>query len=360
MGALTFIVPGSLDTLTGGYAYDRRIVRGLREVGWTVDVRELHDSFPYPTAAALEESARALARIPSGATVVIDGLACGAMPAQVEREAARLRIVALVHHPLAAESGLDPSVARQLEAQERRALAAARLVIVTSPATADALARYGVAGDRLRVVEPGTDRAPLSRGSGTAVVNLLCVATLIPRKGHEILLRALAAVPQDRWHLACVGSLRRGPLTVARLRGLVAAYRLESRVSLCGEMDGERLEAQFDRADFFVLPTLYEGYGMVVAEALAHGLPVISTPTGAIPELIGATCRVAESMAVGEAGILVQPNDVRALTDALTLVLGDSATRARLARGARGVRDRLLSWAHAARRMAEAIEGVQR
>src|SRR5262245_26083252 len=210
MSALTFIVPGSLDTLTGGYGYDRRIVRGLRAAGWTVEVVELPGSFPYPTADALDDAARALASIPSDATVVIDGLACGAMPEQVEREAARLRIVALVHHPLAAETGLDQAVAEQLEAQERRALGGVRLVVVTSRATAAALAHYDVAGNRLRVVEPGTDQAPLARGSGTAVINLLCVAALVARKGHEILLRALAAVPQQHpWHLACVGSLDR-------------------------------------------------------------------------------------------------------------------------------------------------------
>jgi glycosyltransferase involved in cell wall biosynthesis len=360
MRALTFIVPGSLDTLTGGYGYDRRLVEGLRRAGRAVDVIELHGSFPYPAAAALEDAARALAAIPGDATVVIDGLACGAMPEQIEREAARLRIVALVHHPLAAESGLDPAVAAKFEAQERRALGGARLVVVTSPATAASLSGYGVSGDRVRVVEPGTDRAPLARGSRTAVVNLLCVATLIARKGHEILVRALAAVPHQQWQLACVGSLDRDPETVARLRDVLAACRLQSRVSLCGEMDGERLGAQFDKADLFVLPTLYEGYGMVVAEAIARGLPVISTPTGAIAALIGSGPPIAEGTSLGKGGLLVRPNDVPALTDALTLALGDPALRSRLAEGARRERDRLPTWEDAVRGMAEAIEGVQR
>jgi glycosyltransferase involved in cell wall biosynthesis len=360
MDALTFIVPGRLDTLTGGYGYDRRIIRGLREAGWAVEVVELAGSFPYPTTDALQEAARVLAEIPAGRTVIIDGLACGAMPAQVEREAARLPIVALVHHPLAAESGLDPAVAARLEAQERRALASSRLVVVTSPATAAGLGRYGVSADRIRVVEPGTDRAPLSRGSGTAVVNLLCVATLTARKGHEILLHALAEFPQHLWHLACVGSLDRDPGTVARVRDLVASKRLESRVSFCGEMGHERLDAQFDRADIFVLPTLYEGYGMVVAEALAHGVPVIGTSTGAIPELIGSATPAAGSTAIGDAGLLVPPNDAPALTDALALALGDATLRGRLAQGARRMRDRLPTWDQAARKMAEAIQGVQR
>src|SRR3990172_3344138 len=94
------------------------MVAGLRAGGWTVGVRELDDSFPRPTAAALDDAARVLAAIPDGTTVVIDGLAFGAMPAEVEREASRLRLVALVHMPLAAEIGLDADTAARLEASE--------------------------------------------------------------------------------------------------------------------------------------------------------------------------------------------------------------------------------------------------
>src|SRR5713101_2062959 len=143
MRPVVFIVPGPLGTRTGGYEYDRRIVAGLRDRGWPVVVRELDDSFPYATPPALDEAARVLAAIPdafpNGPLVLIDGLALGAMPAQVEREASRLRIVALVHLPLAAEVGLDPETAARFEAGERRALATAALVVVTGKATVAAL-----------------------------------------------------------------------------------------------------------------------------------------------------------------------------------------------------------------------------
>src|SRR6202140_1354211 len=139
MGSLVVIVPGNLETVTGGYAYDRRIVAALRDRGWSVGVRELDDSFPRPTPAARDQAARVLAAIPDGSSVLIDGLALGAMPSEVEREAARLRLIALVHHPLAAETGVERDTAVALEASERRALAAASLVVVTSRATAAAL-----------------------------------------------------------------------------------------------------------------------------------------------------------------------------------------------------------------------------
>jgi glycosyltransferase involved in cell wall biosynthesis len=360
--ALYVVIPGDLDTRTGGYGYDRRIIAGLREHGWTVNVVRLDDSFPGPTPAARGHAAQVLAAIPDGSTVLMDGLALGALPEEVEHEASRLTIVALVHHPLAAETGLDPAVVAALEISERRALAAVRSVVVTSHATAARLADYGVVSDRLTVVEPGTDPAPPARGSAVghepsanddepsalspqpSELALLCVATLTPRKGHALLLSALASIPQRNWRLTCAGSLDRDPATVAQLREQIRHAGLDERVSLVGDLDQSALAIQYDRADVFVLATLYEGYGMAVAEALARGLPVISTATGAIQDL------------VGDAGLVVPPGDLRAFTAALSSVIGDPMRRAALRARACRRRDRLPTWDAAAAAMARTLE----
>jgi glycosyltransferase involved in cell wall biosynthesis len=268
------------------------------------------------------------------------------MPAEIEREARRLRIAGLIHLPLAAEIGIGRDMAARLEASERRAIAAAALVIVTGTLTAVALASCGVASHMITVVEPGTDPAPLARGSPAGPLQLLCVATVNPGKGHDILLRALAAAaPRGNWHLTCAGSLDRHPATVERVRARVRTDGLESRVSLVGDLDAATLAACYDRADLFVLATLHETYGMAVAEALARGLPVVSTATGAISDLVS-----------DDAGLIVPSGDTGALTVALSQVLGDAALRARLAAGARRVRDRLPTWEDAVGRMAAALE----
>ena len=343
--SLVFIVPGRLETRTGGYEYDRRMVAGLRARDWSVDVRELDGSCPHPTSGALNHAAGVLAAIPDRTTVLVDGLALGAMPAELECESSRLRIVALIHLPLAAEIGIGQDVAARLEASERRAVAAAALVIVTGKSTLSVLAKYGVPSHQIALVEPGTDRAPLARGSQEGPCQLLCVATLNPGKGHETLVRALAAVPHGDWHLTCAGSLDRHPPTMQRLREQVRAAGLEARISLVGDLNAAALAACYDNADLFVLATLHETYGMAVAEALAHGLPVVSTATGAIPELVG-----------DEAGLLVPAGDTAALTATLSQVLGDRHLRARLAEGARRVRDRLPTWEEAVGKMADALE----
>ena len=345
---MSVVVPGDLEARTGGYGYDRRIIAGLRDRGWAVDVVHLDDSFPAPTAGARVHAAQALGSMPAGSTVLIDGLALGAMPDEVAREAGRLTIVALVHHPLASETGIGPALAAAFETSERRALAATRSVVVTSRATARALAEYNVTADRITVVEPGTDPAPLATHSASSTqqsaLSLLCVATLTPRKGHELLLSALAAIPQRHWTLTCAGSLERDPATVARVRARTREADLADQVSFSGDLDAAALDEAYDRADLFVLPTFHEGYGMAVAEALARGIPVVSTATGAIEDL------------VGDAGIVVAPGDLAAFTAALSLVLGDADLRARLAANARAVRDRLPTWDAAAEAMAGALE----
>src|SRR5262245_58945333 len=310
-------------------------------------VHGLDASFPPPTPSALAHARTMLARIPDGARVLVDGLAFGAMPEIAAAEAKRLRLIALVHHPLALETGLENGHAEALRASEAHALAATRLVVTTSAATARALADYGVVPERTAVVEPGTDPAPLARGTHGRVLELLCVSTVVPRKGHAILFEALAPLVDRPWRLTCVGSLARAPKTVAALRQQVARMRLAGRVPFAGEVDRVALERYYDRADAFVLATLHEGYGMALAEALAHGLPIVSTQAGAVPETVPP-----------DAALLVPPGDAVALRRALAEFMDDPELRARLAAGARAARRRLPTWAKSCTRLALALEGI--
>ena len=175
-----------------------------------------------------------------------------------------------------------------------------------------------------------------------------CVASLTPRKDHETLFKAFATLSDRRWDLRCAGALDREAPTPKRLLALLADTGLTNRVSLLGDLTEAEVAAEYDRADVFILPTRYEGYGMAVAEALARGLPVISTPTGAIADLVGS-----------HAGILVPPGDTRALAAALARVIDDEELRARLAAGARTVRARLPTWDDAAENVAALLSRIR-
>ena len=269
---------------------------------------------------------------------MVDGLALGAMPQQAKFAADRLALVALVHHPLALETGLAPELQAALRQSESQALGQAKRVVVTSEATAGVLvADYGVAPGRIGVVLPGTDPAPTAVGSKGPALALLCVGSLVPRKGHLDLVAALARLKDLPWHLTCIGSTTRDPAVTRRLEEHIAQEGLEDRVTLAGEKPQAVLQAASQDADLFVLPSHHEGYGMALAEALAHGLPIVSTTAGAISETVPA-----------EAGLLVPPGDVARLTEALGGLLRNEGLRMQLRGGALQMRGTLPSWDKAA------------
>jgi glycosyltransferase involved in cell wall biosynthesis len=358
VNSIDFVVPGDIKTPTGGYIYDREVIAGLTERGWKVALHQLDASFPAPTPAALRAARGTFAGLADGRVVVIDGLALPGLDRLVADEARRLTLVALVHHPVALETGLDPLEAERYGALERSALGYVRRVITTSQWTARALAAEGVPVAQLRVAEPGVDRRRtrgssdpkggiVSGGGPSDVVNLLCVGTLTPRKGHAVLLEALNEIRDRHWHLTCAGSLLRDAPTVAAIQHQIERFSLRKRVSLLGDLDRDALERQYARADVFVLPSYLEGYGMALAEAVAFGLPVISTTAGAIPETVP-----------GNASILVAPGDSRALAKALASVIDEPARRAALAANARAARASLPTWATAATKFATALDGL--
>ncbi len=346
---LRFAVPGDIETRTGGYIYDRRLMVELRRLGWAIEHLSWGASFPFPSSADLAAAAESLAALPGGSLILIDGLAYGAMPALAEAQSRRLRLVGLVHHPLAHESGLTSARQALLLRSERRALQAARAVICTSATTARTLIDdYGIASDRLFVARPGMDPLPSEQAPVRApddAVHLLSVGTVTRRKGHDRLVEALALVADLPWTCTIAGSLDREPAMVALVHEKIARHGLGDRIVLAGEVAD--LSGLYARADIFALASRYEGYGMAFAEALRHGLPVIGTTGGAIPEVVAPS-----------AGILVPPDDVPALALALRWLIADPAARHGFTAGARKAAEALPRWEEAARRVAAALRGI--
>jgi len=336
-----FLIPGDLDAASGGYVYDRRILLELRALGFRPTVRSLHASFPDPTRAALEHAAHTLAGIPAGRPVLIDGMAFSVMPQIVRAHAARLPLLALVHMPLGAAPAEHPGRLARWQGLEARALHSACRVIVTGRASLAALGAYGLPAQRLVLIEPGTDPAEPARREAARTIRLICVAAVHPGKGHELLFEALAPLASLPWQLTCVGSLTRSPATVVRLRARLRELGLADRVALPGEVPHAALDRLYRNSDLFVLATRFESYCMAAAEALAHGLPVVSTLTGALPELVGT-----------RAGRLVAPGDLEGLRAALAAPLRDAALLASWREGAAAVRARLPTWPQVAARFA--------
>jgi glycosyltransferase involved in cell wall biosynthesis len=339
-----FAVPGDLATPTGGYVYDRRIVAELAALAWHIEVLDLGDDFPHAAAGTRAAAAARLAAQPRGRPIVIDGLAFGALPEAAEALHGSHSVVALVHHPLALEAGLSAADAARLHASERTALAAARHVVTTSTATARLLAAdYQVPSERLSVVEPGTDRVEVRPRRQDGAVVLLAVGSVIPRKGYDVLVAALARLRHLSWRLVIAGDCGRSPETFRRLQADIADLGLAERVTLLGAVPPDELSSLYAASDLFVLPSRFEGYGMAYAEALAHGLPVIGTTAGAVPQTVP-----------GDAGVLLPPDDVDALAATLQQLVESPDERERLAAGARATA--FPSWREQGARFARVLD----
>jgi glycosyltransferase involved in cell wall biosynthesis len=338
------VVPEGIDDPTrpsGGNTFDRRVCRGLAVAGWAVHVHEVAGSWPRPDAASYAALRDAISQIPDDAVVLLDGLVASAAPEVLVPEAHRLRLVALVHMPLGHE-------------RERAVLAAARSVITTSAwARRVLLQRYSLPGDRVHVAEPGSDVAELAPGTASAGA-LLSVAAVIPGKGHDVLLDALAMLAGLRWHCVCVGSVERAPAFAEGLRRRVLNCGMDDRVRFSGPQIGDDLARSYGAADVLVLPSRGETYGMVVTEALARGLPVIAAEVGGVPEAMG------HGADGTRPGLLVPPDDPRALCDALRAWLEDADLRRRLRRAARERRESLARWSTTTSVVADVLAGASR
>jgi glycosyltransferase involved in cell wall biosynthesis len=343
---LFFAVPGDLATPTGGYVYDRRMIAALRALDWKVDVLDLGEGFPFPSGGARTKALAHLAALPTDALVVVDGLALGALPEAAAQFDADRRLIALVHHPLALETGLSPAIAAKLRASETLALRFARRIIVTSDFTARLLvADYAVPADRVTVVRPGVDPVRPRQACSEALLALLAVGAVVHRKGYDVLLAALAALRDLPWRLTIVGDLNRDSAAVARLRQDVARFDLRERILIAGAVSDERLAALYASADIFVLASRFEGYGMAFAEAIAYGAPIVGTFAGAIPEAAPAS-----------AALLVPPDDAAAFSTAVRRLVENGEERRRLAAGAVAAAAALPSWEQAAQSFSRAIE----
>lgn len=326
-----FAIPGDLSTVTGGYLYEKRLLEGLRELGVNMTHLRVADTFPAPTDADASAAAAAMAAVPSDVPLIIDGLVFGSLPTTL-MATITAPIVAMIHHPLAHEEGLDAATREHLFRTERDNLALARAVLVPSPHTARILtAEYGVDPSRVTIARPGTEQPHRPHAPSEPPV-ILSVGIQHPRKGHDVLLRALARLTDLDWHAVIVGTPY-DPPHVAELARLHRTLGLAGRVNLAGAVSDDTRDELYARASIFALATRYEGYGLVFDEALAWGLPIVSCATGAVPETVPP-----------DAGMLVAVGDDGALADALRLLLTEPERRHALATAAATAGAALPTW----------------
>lgn len=326
-----FAIPGDATQKTGGYIYEWELLQALRRNGRPVEHIELGAGFPDPTSAETEAAIDAMAALSDDTPLIIDGLVFGSIDT-AGLAMVKAPIIAMIHHPLGLETGLSPDRSAYLLQREADNLALAQAVLVPSPHTARILMnQFGVAPDKITIALPGFRPAdPVKTPLSPPLI--LSVGLLAERKGHDMLVAALGQIRDLDWQAQIVGKTHDAAVE-AKLRRQIADLDLSDRIIMTGLLDDVEVITRYRQATIFALATRYEGYGIVLGEALLHGLPIVTCRTGAVSDTVPEG-----------AGILVPVDDVKAFADALRKLLSEDRTRTAMALRSREAGQALPSW----------------
>jgi glycosyltransferase involved in cell wall biosynthesis len=343
---LGLVVYGSLDQLSGGYLYDRQVAQALGRRGHAVHPIGLPDRGYFRN---LLSGLAGDVRLRSDLEVLLQDELCHpsliAANRRMRRNGYAGRIIALLHHPLSAE----PRAAwanRLFRSIERAYFRSVDAILCTSRATREAVRQLAPAGVTSWAALPGRDhlgggldeQAIARRALEQGPLQILFLGNLIPRKGLDTLLRALAGLPPERWKLTVAGSAEMAPGYAARLRSLAQQLGLDGRVRWLGPLSHAELESLLPRMHLLAVPSRHEGFGIAYLEGMAYGLPCLASASGGARDLVRD----------GQNGYLIPPGDERALAWRVRQLAEDRQRLAEMGRAARRAWEAHPTWGETA------------
>jgi glycosyltransferase involved in cell wall biosynthesis len=322
---LGLIIYGSLDTLSGGYLYDRKLVEYLRAQGDTVEIISL----PWRNYAAHLTDNFSF-RLPDNLDVIIQDELNHPSLIAANLEKHHCPVISLVHHLRCSE--LRPKWQNDLyRVIEKKYLKSVDGFIFNSQTT------RGVVNGFMGKSKPSVAAYPPTDRFGEAIsedeiktraaqnpLSILFLGNIIERKGLHILLEAIK-LSTFNLRLDIVGSLTADPNYVKQMQVFVTAHNLSSVVHFHGALDNETLKQKLIQAHALIVPSSYEGFGIVYLEGMAFGLPAIGTTAGAAGEIIEHQ----------KTGYLIEPNDSSTLAAHISQLAADRNLLAELSLNAR-------------------------
>jgi glycosyltransferase involved in cell wall biosynthesis len=361
---LLFLIYGSLQQISGGYLYDRKVIEYLEGKGVEVDCLQLPACLYLlcPLHNFYAPLRRLFRRSPSGSydCIVVDELTHPSVFLPVSRRrGSGPPVVVLLHH-LKIQERIGPLLRIFARSMERSLLRRCDGIIVNSHTTERTVSDLIDAEAAIYVCPPGSDtlvQNPVVTevevsaeetevpAAAERPVRLLITGNIIPRKGHDLLIRMLADLSDLNWQLRMVGAAV-DPRYKKRVDRLIRWHELEDRIVYTGVLSGEALSRQYIEADVFVFPSRYEGFGISLAEAIRAGLPFIAFACGAIPEVSGGR------------GLLVADGDLGTFQRHLQRLICDPAFRERTAEISRSLAADLPTWRQTGETFFRAIKEI--
>lgn len=310
---LHFLIPGDINTLTGGYVYNKYIIEGLKTLGYVVNLHQLAGDFPFPSKQSMVECYSIFSDIPAREPIFIDSLAFGPMHKIIGKYFGKNPVIAIMHLPLPKNPNFSPAQKDKLYLQEKNSLGFATCIVAVSEFTKQLILDYGIDSNKIVVINPGVIDIPRKATYPNFPKNLLCVGSYLPGKGQLLLIQALSELIEMKWTLAMYGIQDFDANYVKQIQNSIEKTQLTERVFMNPPIAGKVLTNAYLHADLFVLPSLFENFSMALNDALYCGIPVVTTDGGGIP------FSVPKDM-----GVFVPKGNAKELKYALANILTDS------------------------------------
>lgn len=342
-----FMAPGEIETLSGGQVYNSHILAGLEALGYNITMHYLGDDFPFPDELTIAKCKAIFKILPQGEPVIIDSLALGSLLPVLMEFYGKNPYIALLHLPFAFNEDIHPNQRDILAQQEKSVLAVTSAIVATSTYTSKIIANWLKLSPPVYIIPPGVEVNKRKFYWPPYPKRFICVSNYMPNKGQYILIKALTSLKHLNWQLYCFGHKNINPRYVDSLNSVVEKYSLHDKVFINEALTGNKLEEAYLDSDICVLPSYFETYGMVLTEALAHGIPVIASSGGGIRDTVPISM-----------GLFFKPGDISELQSVIRTILADSWLYQRLCAETATYFKQANTWQQSVKKFEEVIKSV--
>lgn len=328
-----FFNPGDINLLIIPSIYNKHIILGLKEKGYDIKLHTLAHDFPFPSDDSIKECIKLVQSVPAGEPVIFDARALAAIPFVLKDVKQHNPLIAVVHIPLSVDPQYSAYQRTIITSLEKEAYSQITTFIATNPYAAEQIGFFIENPEKINVIVPGVDISEKKLVYPDVPVKFLSVANLSRNRDHSILVRAFAALKSRDWALHCYGNFSIDKEYLEELESLINRYGLKNKLFIHENIQGKELKDVFLKADLLIHPSDFEPYGLVPAQALAYGIPVVASTGGGLRNTIPANM-----------GEFFKPGDVYGLQSIIEEFLDNPFLYKKLAARAATYRDNAQTW----------------